>query len=122
MFLLGACAAAVVFGAWRAELLMRERMRIVRAQMEHAMAMRERELALEEARRAASLEPEDVPVDLRLRYERETEPWAREQMRALIRELHGQCKNWDGVRQALGQLDAQAAHLDRGWSQTTVLS
>lgn len=122
MIVLAAVLAGVALVGWRLERVLRERMALQRAQVERELAIRERQIALEERRVAATLEPEEVPVDLRLRYERETEPWARDQMRALIRELFDQFKTWDGVRMALGQLDAQAAHMERGWSQTTTLS
>lgn len=129
MITLAAVLAGVALVGWRLERVLRERIALERTKAEALrsiqelkLAIRERQLALEEQRLAANLEPEEVPADLRLRYEQETEPWAREQLRALIRELHAQFKSWDGVRTALGQLDAHAAHMDRGWSQTTVLS
>lgn len=106
---------------WRLERFLRERQAVLTAAANRRLAMEERKLALEERRLAATLEPEDIPADLRVRFEGETEPWAREQMRSLIRELHNEYRNWDSVRQAMGQLDAQVAHREPGWSQTQVM-
>lgn len=119
--LLAVCVGSGVV-LWRVERFVRERQAILNAAAARRLAMEERKLALEERRLAATLEPEDIPADLRVRVDGETEPWARDQMRSLIRELHNEYRNWDSVRQALGQLDTQVAHREPGWSQTQVLS
>lgn len=119
--LLAVCVGSGV-ALWRVERFVRDRQTRLDAAAERRLAIEERKLALEERRLASTLEPEEVPADLRVRYELETEPWARDQMRSLIRELHNEYRNWDSVRQALGQLDTQVAHREPGWSQTQVLS
>ena len=78
----------------------------------------ERRLRLDESRGAASLDPEEMPVDLLMRCEQETEEWAREQLRSLVRQLYAQHKNWDSVRLELSKLDMQAVHAEPGWSIT----
>lgn len=112
---------AVVVGG----LLFRERMALQRDQAaaeraleERKLALEERRLAMEEKRLAANLEPEEVPVDLQMRYNGETEPWAREQVKGLIQELFGRHKSWDAVRAELQRLDAVADGSTAGWSQT----
>lgn len=119
---LAAVCALVGFLAYRLDGLARARIAAQAAEASRRLALEERRLALEEKRVVATLEPEEVPADLRLRYEMETETWAREQMRALIRELFEQHKSWDAVRQQLGQLDMTVAHRELGWSQTRVTS
>lgn len=80
-----------------------------------------RRLLLEEKRAAAVLEPEEMPVDLRMRVDRETETWAREQLRALVVELFGRFKDWNAVRTELDRMDRQANGGTPGWSQTEVM-
>lgn len=106
-------------------LLFRERLALQRTQAETARALEERKLALEERRLAmeekrlaANLEPEEIPVDLQMRYNGETEVWAREQVKGLIQELFGRHKNWDAVRAELQRLDSVANGSEAGWSQT----
>lgn len=82
------------------------------------LALEERRLALEEKRLASNLEPEEIPIDLQMRYNGETEPWAREQVKGLIQELFGRHKNWDAVRAELQRLDSVANGAEAGWSQT----
>jgi hypothetical protein len=85
-------------------------------------ALESRRLMLEERRSAASLEPEQLPADLQMRVERETEVWAREQLRALLVELYGRHQNWSAVRSELDRLDRQSnGDLSPGWSQTEVV-
>lgn len=119
-------AAAVILAlalvAWRAERLARAVLEARQVARSRELAIAERRLTLEEMRQAAVLEPEEVPVDLRLRYEMETESWAKEQMRSLIRELYAEHKNWDAVRHQISHLDVAAGMQEPGWSQTQVLS
>lgn len=88
------------------------------AAQKHELATRH--LQLEEKRAAAALEPEELPVDLQMRVNRETEVWAREQVRAVITELFVRHKDWAAVRTELDRLDRQANGAPTGWSQTEV--
>lgn len=116
-------ALAAVAGAGL--FLYRERLALQRSQVEaeraleeRKLALEERRLAMEEKRLAANLEPEEIPVDLQMRYNGETEPWAREQVKGLIQELFGRHKSWDAVRAELQRLDSVANGAEAGWSQT----
>jgi hypothetical protein len=94
--------------------------RAQRAQLEERrLTLEERRLTLEEQRAIlpASVE-EDIPVDLQLRINAETETWARDSMQALARELYMKHRNWDSVRAEMGRMDAQAMLAPPGWSQT----
>jgi hypothetical protein len=114
--------AAVAVGGL---VLLRERLVLQRVEAEGAraieerrLALEERRLAMEEKRLAANLEPEEIPADLQMRFTRETEPWAREQVKGLIQELFGRHKSWDAVRAELQRLDTVAEGSPAGWSQT----
>ena len=106
--------------AWRVEagvrLMAKQRVQL----RERELALRERELALQEERQRASLDPEDMPIDLAMRCESETEDWARAQLRSLVQQLYGKFKNWDSVRTELMKLDMVSASAEHGWSLTRV--
>ncbi len=106
---IGAVAAAAVLTQW-----LRDR----RAIEEKKLALEERRLALEEQRSASTLDPEEVPVDLQMRCNAETEDWAREQLRSLVTQLYAKHKNWDSVRTELYKLDMVSASAEHGWSIT----
>ena len=108
-----ALVAGAVSYAWLRE------MRVVR---ERQFALEERRLALEEQRQAASEEMPEMPLDLVMRCNAETEIWAREQMRSVVSQLWVKHKNWDGVRTEMAALDAAAIALEMGWSQTNAVS
>lgn len=88
------------------------------AAQKHDLATRH--LQLEERRAASTLEPEELPVDLQMRVNRETEVWAREQVRAVVAELYARHKDWSAVRSELDRLDRSASASPTGWSQTEV--
>lgn len=98
--------------------LQRSKAEALRTIEQFKLALEERRLALEEKRLSANLEPEEIPIDLQMRYNGETEVWAREQVKGLIQELFGRHKNWDAVRAELQRLDSVANGSEAGWSQT----
>lgn len=109
--LIGTLAALAWLELWR---------RDVAARTRRQLDLEERRLSLEERRMAATLEPEEMPLDLRVQIDRETETWAREQLESLVRQLHGKHRNWDAVRTELSRLVQVAETADAGWSQTRV--
>lgn len=105
---------------WRVEAFVRQAATQKHQLQEREMALRERELALQEERQRATLDPEEMPVDLAMRCAAETEDWAREQLRSLVVQLYGKHKNWDSVRTELMKLDMVAANAEAGWSLTRI--
>lgn len=97
-------------------------MRDTRALRERALALEERRLALEEKRQAALEDMPEMPLDLVMRCNNETELWAREQMRAVVQQLWAKHRSWDGVRTEVAALDAAAVALEMGWSQSPAVS
>ena len=119
--IVAAVICATVLGVlWRVEGVLRQAAEARRQLQERELALRERELALLEQRQAASLEPDEMPVDLMMRCAAETEDWAREQLRSLVQQLYSKHKNWDSVRTELMKLDMIASNADAGWSLTRV--
>lgn len=112
--------AVLVFLYLRAEKVLGSVL-MTRADIERRkLELEERKLVVEERRSPNSLEPEELPVDLQMRVAHETEPWAQEQVRSLIRQLYNEHKTWDAVRQALSHLDESTETRPAGWSQTVV--
>lgn len=107
---------------WRAEAALRTLFAQRTRLQERELTLRERELAMLEERQAASLDPEEMPVDLLMRCAAETEDWARDQLRSLVQQLYMRHKNWDSVRTEMAKLDMAAAHADAGWSITRMAS
>lgn len=97
-------------------------LRDTRALRERQLALEERRLALEEQRVASNEDMPEMPLDLAMRCNNETEIWAREQMRSVVQQLWAKHKNWDGVRTEMAALDAAAVALEMGWSQTHAVS
>jgi hypothetical protein len=113
---------AALAALWRAERVLTAALKTKAELQVKELELQGRRVALEEKRMSASLEPDEIPIDLRARYMGETQDWAREQVRSLIQQLYAQHKNWDSVRADLTQLDAESASASGGWSQTTVMS
>jgi hypothetical protein len=115
-----AVGVSVAASGWGLLTLLRED-RAARARIEERrLTLEERRLTLEEQRVAPPVDAEEVPVDLQLRINAETETWARESMQSLVRELYMKHRNWDSVRAEMGRLDAQTMLAPPGWSQTGV--
>lgn len=112
VLLLGAVAVLIWrLDRWRLDVAERTR---------RQLDLEERRLALEERRMAATLEPEEMPLDLRVQIDRETETWAREQLESLVRQLHAKHRSWNAVRAEMSRLVQAAELADAGWSQTRV--
>lgn len=84
--------AAIVCGTlgalwWRAERL-----------LDRWLALRER------AAVAATTPPSkmQIPLDLAMRVDEESEPWAREHLRSMVRESYEELGDWAAVRQKMG--------------------
>lgn len=114
--------AVVAVIAWRVESVLRVRTAWRRHLEERELALRERELALTERRSAVMDEVPELPLDLKLRCNSETELWAKEQMRSVVEQLWRKHGDWDRVRSEVSQMDAQAVMAELGWSQTEVVS
>jgi len=112
--------AAGLLVAWRVEAALREMTRGRQVVHERELQLRERELALVEQRQTSALDPEEIPIDLAMRCNGETEPWAREQLRSLVQQLYGKHQHWDSVRTELMKLDMLSSSAETGWSITRV--
>lgn len=86
------------------------------------LALEERRLALEERRQASHEDMPEMPLDLMMRCNNETELWAREQMRTVVQQLWAKHRTWDGVRTEMAALDAASVALEMGWSQSPAVS
>lgn len=121
---LGLAAGLLTLGVvgWRFDGLVRTWLASRRAVEERTLALRERELALAERRAEGSEEMPPLPFDLLSRVNGETEPWAREQVLALVQQLWRKHKAWDPVRHEMATADAHVVIAELGWSQTGVVS
>lgn len=118
--LLGLAAGGLAL--WRVDRLWQRVHASRQAVQERELALREREMALMEKRVQEPDEAMQLPTDLQLRVNAESQQWAREQMLSLVRQLYGKHKNWDAVRMEVQQLDAQAVMAEFGWSQVSGVS
>jgi hypothetical protein len=78
---------------WRTEVLLR-------LFVPDLLAQRAQLIALSEQAVTAAPEREPLPPDLEAIADRETEPWAREQVRAAILDDYAERQDWDEVRAA----------------------
>ena len=88
-----ALALCVLVIVWRTEVL-------IRAFLPEWLAIRAKRVEAEAALVAAKPEREPLPPDLEAIADRETEAWAREQVRAAIQDEYEQHRDWDRVRSA----------------------
>lgn len=118
---LGLAAGLLTLGVvgWRIDGLIRSFMASRRAVEERTLSLRERELLLAERRAEGSEEMPALPLDLQARVNRETEPWAREQVSSLVQQLWRKHRAWDPVRHEMSTADAHAVISELGWSQIT---
>lgn len=81
------------FIAWRAE-------RMARDYMERRLTLDEKRLAGEQSVTASPDARPPLPADLAAIADRESEPWARDQVRAVIQDEYESRGDWDDVRNA----------------------
>lgn len=100
------CAAAVFVWS-RYERVIRERharaLAIEEQNAARALAIEERKLALEERKAKGPPAPIEIPGGLLRLAESESEEWAKEQVKARIRELYAELGRWDDVAQIVTQ-------------------
>lgn len=91
MALAVALVVIVALVVWRVEVL-------IRAFLPDVLAQRAQAIALDASVRQSSPQRVPLPPDLAALASRETEPWAQEQLRALILDEYEESQDWDRVR------------------------